>query len=143
MLSCTALPAADLDDATRWWLVNNATWEGSDFQRTLARQLKPDGTIALVRFDEALVGWARTETWRCGNDWAWPTLEAFVLPAWRRRGVAAFAAAGLLAALGDCLGKEFACAVFAPSMLAVAYRARLRPTLFQKDASGQWVRAAE
>lgn len=142
-MTCTVLPAADLDEPTRWWLVNNATREGSDFQRTLARQLKPDGTIALVRSDEGIVGWVRTETWRCGNGWAWPTLEAFVLPAWRRRGVAAFATSGLLAFLGDGLGKEYACAVFAPSMLVVACRAGLRPTLFQQDDSGKWVRGGE
>lgn len=141
-ISCLVVPASDLDVSTRAWLIKHGTWDGSDFQRTLARQLRPGGTIAIVRSGDEIVGWTRTEQWVCGNGWAWPTLEAFVVPAWRRKGVAAFAAAGLLAALGG-LGNDYACAVFAPSMLVVAYKAGLRPTLFQKDDSGAWMRARE
>ncbi len=135
-MMCHVTPAerfAESLDAV--FIHKSLTHDGSDFQRKLgmwlARDAYPtddDGYVAVVVCEGVTAGWARTETWR-GRD----TLEAFVSPQFRRRGVAAFAAAGLRA---GPLGENVA--VFHPSMLLVAARAGLRPTLFQKDAEGVW-----
>jgi hypothetical protein len=123
---------------------------GSDFQVKLSRWLageqptRADGHIALVTDHGEAVGWARTEYWPAEDDGAggylaYDTLEAFVSPTHRLRGIAAFAACGLYAgALHDNCGTV---AVFSPAMILVARRAGLWSRLFQKDAEGKWVAA--
>lgn len=142
-MTCTILTAEALsrDLAAMTSLFRRLTKPGSDFNRKLHRwmtmtpALPEDGVIAVVREDDEIIGWARTESWQ--PDVSWDTLEAFVEPPHRGRGVAAFAAAGLVAALG---GDGRRVAVFAPPMLLLAHRVGLRPVLFLKDDAGKWVR---
>lgn len=143
-MNCTTITAEslsrDLDSMTT--LFRRLTKPGSDFNKKLHRWMTvtpavpEDGSIAIVRDDDEIVGWCRTETW--APDSRWDTLEAFVEPAHRKRGVAAFAAAGLVASRRLCDGMQVA--VFAPPMLLLARRAGLHPVLFLKDAAGKWVR---
>lgn len=128
MMTCTVLPLADLDDSMRRVIRDSLTKPASDFQKKLfAEEL--DGSIALVCRDSEIIGWARTERWQNHK-----TLEAFVDPASRNAGVAAFAAAGLVAA--GAVPSEVA--VFHPHMLGVARRAGLLATLFLRERD-QWV----
>ena len=129
MTTCTILSLADLATATpvRRLIRDSLTKPGSDFHKAV--ETKTDGHIALVFCDEKLIGWARSEQWQ-GHQ----TLEAFVEPASRASGVAAFAAAGLVAAAA--VPPEVA--VFHPHMLAVARRAGLLATLYCRDRD-QWV----
>jgi hypothetical protein len=128
MTTCAVLPLADLDEPSRRVIRDSLTKHDSDFQKKLfAEQL--DGSIALVSRDSEIIGWARSEQWQ-GHQ----TLEAFVEPATRNAGVAAFAAAGLVAAAA--VPQEVA--VFHPHMLAVARRAGLLATLFSRERD-QWV----
>jgi hypothetical protein len=128
MTTCTVLSLADLDEPSRRVIRDSLTKPDSDFQKKLfAEQL--DGSISLVSRDSEIIGWARSEQWQ-GHQ----TLEAFVDPASRASGVAAFAAAGLVAAAA--VPPEVA--VFHPHMLAVARRAGLLATLFSRDRD-QWV----
>ena len=120
---------------------NKLTKPGSDFQwkltRLLHKEAEPtsaDGHIALVFDHGEIVGWARTERWK-----DYDTLEAFVAPDYRLRGIAAFAAAGLYAGVLHDGGGTVA--VFHPHMLLVARRAGFYPRLFEKNHRGEWVRA--
>ena len=133
---CQVMPAERfVESLDAVFIRHSLTHDGSDFQRKLGRWLSreayptdEDGHVAVVISDGVTVGWARTEVWQ-GHD----TLEAFVSQPFRQRGIAAFAAAGLRA---GPLGEKVA--VFHPSMILVARRAGLRPTLFEKDADGVW-----
>lgn len=89
-----------------------------------------DGHIALVRDDGQIIGWARTERWAFG-DVRYDTLEAFVSRDYRLRGVASFAASGLMSSALHSSGGTVA--VFHPHMMLVAKRAGLWPTLFERD----------
>lgn len=143
-MTCTILTAEalsrDLESMTS--LFRRLTKPGSDFNRklhrwmTLTPAVPEDGSIAVVREDDEIIGWARTEVWQPDAHWA--TLEAFVDPAHRGRGVAAFAAAGLVACCGLEDGQPVA--VFAPAMLMLARRVDLHPVLFLRDHDGKWAR---
>ena len=120
---------------------NKLTKPGSDFQWKLTRLLygeavssSDDGHIAIVLDQGEIVGWARTEYWQAHD-----TLEAFVAPDYRLRGIAAFAASGLYAGVLHDEGGTVA--VFHPHMLLVARRAGLFATLYQKNPRGEWVKA--
>jgi len=129
-VNCTILPLADLDVIDINWIVMRLTKPDSDFQRALLAGRRP-GTIAIVRDQGEIVGWARTEPWVESGDDEWDTLEAFVEKSHRMRGIAAFAAAGLAATSGCWSG--MAVAVFHPHMLLVARRAGFHPTLFARQ----------
>ena len=140
-MTCTVLPIADLDASDAFFIRDHLTKPGSDFRGKLIAWLAgsssseptaSDGHIALVRDQSEIVGWARTERW---SDY--DTLEAFVAPPYRRRGIAAFAASGIYSAVLHENGG--AVAVFHPHMLLVARRAGFWPTLFAKE-DGQWRR---
>lgn len=130
---------------------NKLTKPGSDFQWKLTRLLhgevepsSDDGHIALVLDHGEIVGWARTEYWQAESDRAdgfvfYDTLEAFVAPDYRLRGIAGFAASGLYASVLHDEGA--AVAVFHPTMLLVARRAGFWPTLYQKNPRGEWEKA--
>jgi hypothetical protein len=139
--SCAVIPTADLDDCDARFLQANATHHKSDFwwqlemRRTGGKFSGDIGSIAIVRDQGEIAGWARTDLWYDGNGRQWPTLEAFVRVQWRGRGIAAFAASGL--ASGACIDAA-GVAVFAPPMLLVARRAGLRVSLFVKDVDGFW-----
>lgn len=132
---CEVVSAGSLDATTRAFLVTHATRDGSDFQRTLASQLTADGTIALVYDQGEIIGWSRCERWEDkSSHLVWDTLESFVRPEWRGRGVASFAATGLRAS--GVIPTQFV-AVFRPAMLLVASRAGLTPVLFEL-VDNQW-----
>lgn len=138
-LSCDISPLASLPIRDRDAIANTLCRPGSDFHKKMIARRgldATDGTISIVRTDDRILGWARSEPWVDGTGWLWPTLEAFVDPAHRRSGVAAFATAGLVV---NVFAEEgYGCAVFSPAMLLVAARAGLHPTLFLKDDSGEW-----
>lgn len=146
-MNCRIITARDLaaDAVLCRFLRDHLTWPESDFHKKLdgwacgdpASRL--DGHIALVEDHGEVIGWARTETWFEGNDWPWPTLEAFVAREHRGFGVASFAAAGL--ACGP-LRDESNVAVFRPAMLLIARRADLYATLFAANDDGVWERAS-
>jgi hypothetical protein len=146
---CTTLAIADFVASSAPFVRDNLTKQGSDFQKKLTAWIdgssKPtdaDGHIALVYDHGEIVGWARTEYWSAGSDDAdgclmYDTLEAFVAPSYRLRGIAAFAASGIFSAVLHENGGTVA--VFHPHMLLVARRAGFWPTLFAKE-EGQWLR---
>jgi len=152
-MTCEILSLADLVASADLALFvrNKLTKPGSDFQWKLTRLLHgesgatvDDGHIALVLDQGEVVGWARTEYWTAGDDGgggivSYDTLEAFVAPDHRLRGIAAFAASGLYASVLHDNGA--AVAVFHPHMLLVARRAGFWPTLFEKNPRGEWVQA--
>jgi len=95
-----------------------------------------DGHISLVRDEGQIIGWARTEHWPFG-DAIYDTLEAFVSPDYRLRGVASFAASGLVSSKLHENGGTVA--VFHPHMMLVAKRAGLWATLFERDGD-RWMK---
>ena len=139
-MTCTILPIAEfIASPAAAFVREHLTKPCSDFQGKLdawlVGSLTPtdeDGHIALVEDHGEVVGWARTEQWSDCD-----TLEAFVAPPYRRRGIAAFAASGIYSAV--LLDTPPRVAVFHPHMLLVARRAGFFPTLFQKEG-GQWFR---
>lgn len=157
---CTPLAIADFVASSAPYVRDHLTRPGSDFQRKLTSWIdgssKPtaaDGHIALVLDHGEIIGWARTEVWETfdaatddemdsnpfyeGDNAVYDTLEAFVAPPYRLRGIAAFAASGIFSAVLHENGGTVA--VFHPHMLLVARRAGFWPTLFEKEG-GQWLR---
>lgn len=146
--SCSVLPAGEFaaDSHAMHWIHKRLTRDGSDFQMKLLSWIsgrdepgEDDGHLAIVEDRGEIVGWARTAAWTHPSTRRWQTLEAFVSEPYRRRGVASFAAAGLVAssALPAC-GRV---AVFrVRTMEGVARRIGLLPTFFTLD-DGKWVRA--
>lgn len=144
-MKCRTTHVRELDPVECIFLRDHLTREGSDFSVKLhswADGLRPrqsDGTIALVEDQGEIVGWTRTEVWfEQPGEIAWDTLESFVSPSWRGRGISTWAAAGL--ACGP-LADNTTVAVFAPSMMLLAKRVGLFPVLFEQDEDGRWVRA--
>jgi GNAT superfamily N-acetyltransferase len=138
MITCTALPLADiaLGAPLRRLIRDELTKPGSDFHKAI--ETKTDGHIAIVWADAVAVGWARTEHWYDGNGIPYDTLEAFVRPDHRLKGIAVLAACGICSsALCENGGVV---AVFHPHMLLVARRAGFFPTLFERDERGWWKR---
>lgn len=140
ILSCEASKLSALPAADRAAIISGLCWPGSDFHKKLVsgNLTESTGVIAVVRDGGGLVGWARSEVWIDSDGWDWPTLEAFVHPDYRRRGIAAFATAGLVSAV--FCDEGYGCAVFAPPMLLVAARCGLHPTLFERSGE-EWLRA--
>lgn len=122
-------PAHRLTASERAFLVEHLTRPHSDFAKALEAGTQK-GSICLCLDQGEIVGWARSEDWE-----SWPTLEAFVRPQWRERGVASLCAAGLRAS--NVYGNSGRyCAVFRPPMLAVAARAGLAAILFTHSKDG-------
>ena len=114
----------------RRFIADHLTREGSDFQQALLED-RPQGTIAVCLDQGEIIGWARTEIWQ-----DIPTLEAFVSPAYRRRGVATLCAAGLRTE-GVFRDHEFI-GVFSPTMVSVAGRLGLLYAAFDMEPDGTW-----
>jgi predicted GNAT family acetyltransferase len=142
-MTCEILTLADLVDSAylALFIRNKLCKPGSDFQwkltRLLHKEAEPtasDGSIGLVLDQGEVVGWARTEQWS-----SYDTLEAFVAPEYRLRGIAAFAASGLYAGVLHDNGGTVA--VFHPHMLVVAKRAGFYAKLYEKNPRGVWVLA--
>jgi hypothetical protein len=89
------------------------------------------GTIAICLDQGEIIGWARTEVWQ-----GIPTLEAFVSPAYRRRGVATLCAAGLRTE-GVFRDYEYI-GVFRPTMVSLASRLGLLYAAFDRKPNGTW-----
>jgi len=129
------LPTGRLRVTERNFIADHLTRPGSDFQRAiLAGGGGLTGTIAICLDQGEIIGWARTEIWD-----GLPTLEAFVSPAYRRRGVATLCAAGLRTE-GVWRDYEFV-AVFRPTMAALAHRLGILHAEFQRTQTGEWVEA--
>jgi len=129
------LPTARLRITERNFIADHLTWPGSDFQRAiLAGGGSLTGTIAICLDQGEIIGWARTEIWD-----GLPTLEAFVSPAYRRRGVATLCAAGLRTE-GVFRDYEFV-AVFRTTMALLASRLGLLYAAFDRAPDGSWVEA--
>lgn len=124
------LKSSRLGVSERRFIIDHLTREGSDFQKALLSGA-PLGSIAICLDMGEIVGWARTEQWDGHN-----TLEAFVQHPFRRRGVARFCAAGLVAsnAFDGCRSV----AVFRESMLQLAKCVGLEPLLFGRQPDGSW-----
>ncbi len=128
-MNCCVQELRSCDGADLRWIAERLTKPASDFQKKLvADQL--DGSIAIVKDFGEIVGWARSEAWD-----GWQTLEAFVAEPYRRRGIAAYATAGLAAAA--VLPRDAGLAVFHRSMFLLAKRQGLLPVLFEHDGN-QW-----
>lgn len=118
----------------RRFIAVHLTRPGSDFQRALLYG-DPAGTIALCLDQGEIFGWARTEMWQ-----AMPTLEAFVGPAYRRRGIALACAAALVAE--GVFRDHREVAVFRPTMVALAGRLNLPFAQYDRKPDGTWKAAA-
>jgi GNAT superfamily N-acetyltransferase len=130
-MNCHLLPAMKLRPSERLFLADHLTRSGSDFQRALLAGA-PDGTIAMCYSQGEIVGWARTEEWS-----GMPTLEAFVAPELRGRGVAQYCASALVAA--GLLDEPIA--VFRESMASLADKLELDHTLYARQEDGSWQEA--
>lgn len=138
-MHCEILTLAELVAAgdLALFVRNKLTNPGSEFQTRLTNLLFSEGVaeghIALVEDQGEVVGWARTDRWT-----TYDTLEAFVAPDYRGRGIASFAAAGLRS--GVMHDGSIAVAVFHPHMALVAQRVGLLPVLFE-GGNGRWAPA--
>jgi hypothetical protein len=77
-----------LDVVQRQWIARHMTRDGSDFQRAIQNcNLQGAGKIALVVEHGEIVSWTRSEMWTDPETQIdYMTLEAFTLPAHRRKG---------------------------------------------------------
>jgi len=114
----------------RRFIADHLTRPDSDFQRALLAGTVT-GTIAICLDQGEIIGWARSEIWQ-----DIPTLEAFVSPAYRRRGVATLCAAGLRTE-GVFRDYEFI-GVFRPTMVSLASRLGLLYASFDRNPDGTW-----
>jgi GNAT superfamily N-acetyltransferase len=117
----------------RRFIADHLTRPESEFQRALTDG-GVTGTIAICLDQGEIIGWARTEVWQ-----GIPTLEAFVSPAYRRRGVATLCAAGLRTE-GVFRDYEYI-GVFRPTMVSLASRLGLIYSAFDRAPDGTWVKA--
>jgi GNAT superfamily N-acetyltransferase len=117
----------------RRFIADHLTRPESDFQRSLLAGTVT-GTIAICLDQGEIIGWARTEVWQ-----GIPTLEAFVSPAYRRRGVATLCAAGLRTE-GVFRDYEYI-GVFRPTMVSLARRLSMPYANFDRQPDGTWVEA--
>lgn len=133
-MKCTVLSGSD---PACLQLAGRLTRPDSEFERKL-RAGTAGGLISIVEERGGPVGWARTEEWKDpATGHQWDTLEAFVADEHRLRGIAAFAASGLVSSYFIHFG--MAVAVFRPYMMLVAKRVGLHPTLFTRSGD-KWVR---
>lgn len=150
-MNCSIFPSTGLTDGTFLpsdvAAIARLTKHDSIFARRLAAREPIDGFIALLFDFGELIGWARTEQWHeeTEESWRtipitlpWNTLEAFVKQDYRGRGLATFAAAGLVTL--PSFQEDNTAAVFTPSMMLLARKVGLQPTLFREE-SERWVRA--
>ena len=131
-MECYLIPTARLRPSERSFIATNLTRPDSDFQRSLTANTA-QGTIALCLDRGEIIGWARTEMWQ-----NWNTIEAFVDTAYRGRGVATFAAAGLVASCQFFRGSYGYAAVFHSSMQSLGRKVGVATVLFKKHPDGTW-----
>lgn len=114
----------------RRFIADHLTRPGSDFQTALLTG-DPQGTIALALDQGEIVGWARTEIWQ-----GLPTLEAFVGAQYRRRGVARFCAAGLVAE--GVYAAAAKVAIFSTTLIPLAKSIGITYERFALKPDGSW-----
>lgn len=131
-MDCFTIRTAVLRPGERAWIADRLTRPGSDFQKKLLDGTA-SGQIAMALDKGEIVGWARTERWE-----KWDTLEAFVSPKFRGRGLATWCVMGLVAA--NAFDKDNAgfVAVFRPSMTPIASKVGLFPVRFYRSEDGEW-----
>lgn len=144
-MECEVIETSSLEPSDRHTIATELTRHDSDFSRALIANTA-QGKIALCIDKGQIIGWARTEEWESApfdgpREWEGrDTLEAFVSKAYRGRGVATFAAAGLVASsLCFPFRKKFA--VFHPSMQSLGRRIGVSTVLFEKQPDGTWIQA--
>jgi len=118
----------------RRFIADHLTRPESEFQRALIEGTVT-GTIAICLDQGEIIGWARSEVWQ-----GIPTLEAFVAPAYRHRGVATLCAAGLRTE-GVFRDYDYI-GVFRPTMVSLARRLGLIYSSFDRMPDGTWVKAS-
>jgi GNAT superfamily N-acetyltransferase len=128
------LKTVHLRASERHFIADHLTRPESEFQRALLDG-GLTGTIAICLDQGEIIGWARSEVWQ-----GIPTLEAFVSPAYRRRGVATLCAAGLRTE-GVFRDYEYI-GVFRPTMVSLASRLGLIYSAFDRLPDGTWVKAS-
>lgn len=109
----------------------------SNVQVMLHSSVPLDATVAVVHAGGCVLSYAWTYKWSPIHEsygvpvGAWDTLDAFTVPHLRMRGLASYAAAGLVASgLFDNDGGTVA--VFRPSMMLVARKVGLWPRIFRR-----------
>lgn len=91
----------------------------------------PDMSLALVWFNEELVGWVGTRLWPekfKGKKVIAQTLECFVDPVWRRKGIARLGVGALISA--GYLDKARIVSVYAPEVVHLARQCGCATVLF-------------
>jgi GNAT superfamily N-acetyltransferase len=137
VIDCFITPPMRLRPVERAKIADRLCRPGSDFAKDLWSGSYVGGLIAICLDRGEIIGWARTQPWTDSRKATHDTLEAFVAESHRGRGIASYAASGLAASY---LREHSLCAVavFRPSMLLVASRAGLHPTLYDRGDHG-WV----
>lgn len=128
-MDCFTFRAARLRPSEKAWIASRLTGQGSDFQKALESG-EPQGWISVALDQGEIIGWARTERWE-EHD----TLEAFVDPKFRGRGVATWCAMGLVA---SNLFNQRQVAVFRGSMASLAIKVGLVPVRYERKEDGRW-----
>jgi len=130
-VNITTIETAMLDAIDAGYIAGHLCRDGSVFQAAL-RARNASGDIAYCRDQGEIIGWARTEWWR-----GYQTLEAFVSPAYRGRGVSVACAQALIAS--GAITRGSLVAVFREPMDVLAGRCGLRAEVFALEGS-QWNR---
>lgn len=128
-MNITTIETGLLDSIDAGYIAGQLCRDGSVFQAAL-RSGNASGDIAFCRDQGEIIGWARTEWWR-GHR----TLEAFVSPAYRGRGVATACTQALIA--GGALAKGETVAVFRRPMDVIGGRCGLTTAMFKQEGQ-QW-----
>jgi hypothetical protein len=133
-MTCKVTSIPQLKSTEASWIADRLTRRGSEMQCELRGPRLDQTPIAVVADHGEIVGWAASHNWRDLQ-----TLEVYTAKEYRRRGVARYAAAGLIAS-GDLLrGKKTA--VFRPECVALAESVGLVPVLFNREGA-EWIPAS-
>jgi L-amino acid N-acyltransferase YncA len=98
---------------------------------TLTTGRHPDMSVALIRYNEELVGWVGTRPWPekfKGDRIVAQTVECFVAPEHRRRGIARLGLQALVSA--GYIDKNAPVSVYAPEVVSLATQCGCRVVLF-------------
>lgn len=133
-MDCFTIRAAFLRPSEKAWIASRLTRPGSDFQKALESG-EPQGWISIALDKGVIIGWARTGRWE-----DFDTLEAFVDPALRGRGVATWCAMGLVASGVFTTSKDRYVAVFRRPMIKLAIKVGMKPVICDRLENGLWTR---
>lgn len=133
-MDCFTIRTARLRPSEKAWIASRLTRPGSDFQKALEAG-EPQGWISIALDKGVIIGWARTERWE-----DFDTLEAFVDPDVRGRGVATWCAMGLVATGVFTTSKDRYVAVFRRPMIKLAIKVGMKPVICDRMENGLWTR---